>query len=151
MKSNTCAPFTSGGLFLYHNSNSLCAARSVSAEISRRNKNVYRHVFKYLGVKARAWKQAYAYLCDQKTVASTASLGNKNSSQQSANPVHVHMHHAFDMNQNITGLFFPQSEKNMLLNNTFPSYICSFAHLTTLRCLVGHKWVSFCYSVADGR
>lgn len=104
MKSNTCAPFTSGGLFLYHNSDSLCAARSVSAEVSHRNKNVYSHVFKYLGVKARAWKQAHAYLCDQKNVVS---------GQQSANPVHVHMHHAFEINQNVTGLFspIPQSEK----------------------------------------
>lgn len=114
MKSNTCAPFTSGGLFLYHNNDSLCAARSVSAEISHRNKNVYHHVFKYLGVKARAWKQAHVYLCDQKTVASTASLGNKNSSQQSANPVHIHMHHAFDMNQNVTGLFSHKVKKHVI-------------------------------------
>lgn len=85
----------------------------MSAEISRRNKNAYSHVFKYPGVKARAWKQACAYLCDQKNGASTASLGNKKSGRKSANPVHVHTHHAFEMNQNATGLFtpIPRSEK----------------------------------------
>lgn len=126
MKSNTCAPFTSGGLFLYHNSDSLCAARSVSAEISRRNKNVYSHVFKYLGVKARAWKQAHAYLCDQKNDASTASLGNKNSGQQSANPVHVHMHHAFEVN-NVTGLIFPHEVKKHVINKVTP-FLLIYVH-----------------------